>query len=258
MLHAQEAVELEASGMWEGAMARHADSLRLHNARGGGPLGFSEGDGLASMIFGPRHAGQRGRSEDDRIVEQLAAVRQVERNMLARLRVPATDEAPIEEQAQRMREAQRLRGVATDMPDEVEDLTDADAALTELAANAEEDKELAAVLAASRKTAQHDDTELDAALALSAALSAEADDAALVQALQSSTECADATPAPESTEAGVDIPFETPKSLLADAPAVAASSTPSAAPATDKPSAATSNKSSRGKSKRAKARGSQV
>jgi len=108
--------------------------------------------------------------------------------------------------------------------EETPDDTVADAALMELDAS-EEYKELAA----SRKTAQQDDTELDAALALSAALSAEADDAALEQALQSSTEDTDATPAPspESAEAGVDIPFETPKSLLSNAPAVAASSTPS-------------------------------
>jgi len=117
--------------------------------------------------------------------------------------------------------------------EETPDDTVADAALMELDAS-EEDKELVAVavvavLAASRETAQQDDTELDAALALSAALSAEADDAALEQALQSSTEYTDATPAPspESAEAGVYIPFETPKSRLSNAPAVAASSTQS-------------------------------
>jgi len=205
----------------------YTDVLHARPARlGGDLLGFPEGGGLSTMMFGPRQRGLCGRSEDDLIHEQLATMHQPEGAVMTGLRVPAAEEESVPMQVQRMREVQRRRGVASDKAEDFTD--DADVARTELAAHATEDEELEAVLAASRNSTQQGDAALEAALALSMELIAQADDAALAQALESSTKEADTySPSPECTEAGVDIPFETPKSLLGDAPAVVACSTPS-------------------------------
>ena len=208
----------------------YTDVLHARPARlGGDLLGFPEGGGLSIMMFGPRQGGLCGRSEDDFIEEQFATMHQPEGAVMTGLRVPAAEEESVPVQVQRMCEVQGCRGVASD-PDKAEDFTDdADAALTELAAHATEDEELETVLAASRHSTQQGDAALEAALVLSMELIAQADDAALAQALESSTKEADTyTPSPECAEAGVDIPFETPKSLLGDAPAVVACSASSA------------------------------
>jgi hypothetical protein len=89
----------------------------------------------------------------------------------------------------------------------------------------EEDKELTIALAASRAdTEQTEKADLEAALALS--LSAEA---AFEQALHNSDGVADVNighlHCEANLEAGVDIPFETPKSLLHDTPAATPAST---------------------------------
>merc|ERR1712100_714273 len=68
-------------------------------------------------------------------------------------------------------------------------------------------------------SAEQEDPELDTALALSMQLSADADDAALKEALRASQTLADDDhqhPKSDGTEAGVDIPFLTPSTLLAD------------------------------------------
>lgn len=130
----------------------HAHSPRpagsRQQARRDRPLALPEGNGLVSMMFGPR-ASPGGRSEDDLIAEQLAEVHAVE------------------------------------------------AALAESRAAAE----------------QQGNAELEAALALSA-------DSASTQLSYQHFSCA---PQSACQEAGIDIPFETPKSLLNDAPPAAPS-----------------------------------
>jgi len=99
--------------------------------------------------------------------------------------VPAGDEESVPVQVQRMCEVQRRRGVASN-PDKAEDFTDdADAALTELAAHDTEDEELETVLAVSRHSTQQGNAVLEAALVISMELITQADDTALVQALES-------------------------------------------------------------------------
>jgi len=231
------------------------DVLHARQARlGGDLLGFPEGGGVSSMMFGTWQGGLRGRSEDDLMHEQLTTMHQPEGAVMTGLHVPAADEESVPVQVQRMCEVQRRRGVASDKAEDFTD--DAAEALTELAAHATEDDELEAVLAASRHSTQQGDAALVAALVLSMELIAQADDAALVQALESSTkEVATYNPSPECADAGVNIPFETPKSLLGDAHAVAACSAPSAVA---KKRRIIKTKSSRAKSKRAKAKGVQV
>jgi hypothetical protein len=196
----------------------HTDSPRPTGSRRhrGGPLAFPEGDGLASMMFGPRASGPGGRSEDDLIAEQLAQVREEERIFLAKL-----------QEAQRTRHTAAPPATPSDhaVRDQAkEQPSDAEEALAELAADAEEDKELEAVLAASRAAAElQGAAELEAALALSAEAATElSDDVSEEVACPPQAAC---------QEAGIDIPFETPKALLDDAHPTApvAAATPIAA-----------------------------
>jgi hypothetical protein len=209
----------------------------------GWPLDFAdglgaaiyEGDSPASRVFGPRRAAApRAEDEDELIAQNIS---EAQRKLIDSLAGSADDgedfiqeaqrgEEFIQEQAQLMREAQRLRGFA---PPPTQPYT-----------------------------------ELQAVLALSAQLAADTDSAALEEGLTLSKAFVytAATPAntDESAEAGVDIPFTTPSTLVDD---TSSSSAPSAAAGTKGESsqsgaAATSKQGSRGKGKRSKGKGAQV
>ena len=221
----------------------------------GGPLAFADGDGPASLVFGPpliarasaaaaaasaaaaadAAAGQRtaarcAEEEDALIAQQLSEAYKAER-MLDSLAVSADDgedfikeaqrgEEFIQEQIRLVREAQHLRGFAQPL---------------------HLHQECAAP-----------DTELEAALALSAQLAADTESAALEQGLALSEAVADtaATPADtdESAQAGADIPFTMPSTLVDDF----SSSSPSSS------AAGASKQGSRGKGKPSKGKDAQV
>jgi len=200
-------------------------------------VAICEGDRPASLVFGPRRAAApRAEDEDALIAQNISEAQRKLMDSLAGSADGGKDfiqeaqrgEEFIQEQAQLMREAQRLRlrGVA---PPPTEP-----------------------------------DTELEAALALSAQLAADTDSAALEEGLTLSQAFVDtaATPAntDESAEAGVDIPFTTPSTLVDD---TSSSSASSAAAGTkgeysQSGAAATSKQDSRGKGKSSKGKGAQV
>ena len=215
----------------------------------GGPLAFADGDGPASLVFGPpliarasaaaaadaaaarRTAAPRADDEDALIAQQLSEAYTAERKLLDSLAVSADDgedfiteaqrgEDFIQEQIRLVREAQHLRGFAQPL---------------------HLHQECAAP-----------DTELEAALALSAQLAADTESAALEQGLALSEAVVDtaATPADtdESAQAGADIPFTMPSTLVDDF----SSSSPSSS------AAGASKQGSRGKGKPSKGKDAQV
>ena len=195
-------------------------------------------DGLASMLFGGLHSDIA--SEDALIEQQLSEVRELSGRFLANLHAAAEeDEAMIREEARRMQEARRLRSDAQDASQPAEPAapgageaapSDFPSPTTEDGsssangappADTASDLDLAQIrgAAAACTAAEQEDPELDTALALSMQLSADADDAALKEALRASQTLADDDhqhPKSDGTEAGVDIPFLTPSTLLAD------------------------------------------
>ena len=182
-------------------------------------------DGLASMLFGGLHSDIA--SEDALIEQQLSEVRELSGRFLANLHAAAEeDEAMIREEARRMQEARRLRSDAQDASQPAEPAATAagEAAPSDFPSPTTEDGSPSANgappgAAAACTAAEQEDPELDAALALSMRLSAAADDAALSEALRASEMLADddhLPPKSDDTEAGVDIPFVTPSTLLAD------------------------------------------
>ena len=195
-------------------------------------------DGLASVLFGgPNHSDIA--SEDALIEQQLSEVRELSGRFLANLHAAAEeDEAMIREEARRMQEARRLRSDAQDASQPAEPAapgageaapSDFPSPTTEDGsssangappADTASDLDLAQIrgAAAACTAAEQEDPELDTALALSMQLSADADDAALKEALRASQTLADDDhqPPKSDTEAGVDIPFLTPSTLLAD------------------------------------------
>jgi hypothetical protein len=231
-----------------------------------GPLAFAEGwpngplsYGQESLVFGPpliarasaaaaaasaaaaadAAAGQRtaarcAEEEDALIAQQLSEAYKAERKLLDSLAVSADDgedfikeaqrgEEFIQEQVRLVREAQLLRGFAQPLHHEC-----------------------------TAPPPTEPDTELEAALALSAQLAADTESAALEQGLALSDAVADnaATPADtdESAQAGVDIPFTTPSTLVDDS----SSSTPSSS------AAGARKQGSRGKGKHSKGKDAQV
>ena len=246
--HFEPKPEDTANGEYEGG---HVSSA-LPRSHRGGPLAFTErssGD-IMSTMYGPRHP---LRSEDDLIAKQLAEVRQAELDWLSSLDVPAdAGEELIREQALLMRDAQMRRGIAEPdlspsvslLPTVLEnDMTvalasqsgslaksehssalDTTTTQIEMKANLQMDKESNAALDESLAQLElcHE-VELKTVLAMSIS---DADDAALKQALEYSKKSLEHSKAtepgpyvPEGAEAGVDIPFITPKSLLDDSPA---------------------------------------
>ena len=196
-------------------------------------------DGLASVLFGgPNHSDIA--SEDALIEQQLSEVRELSGRFLANLHAAAEeDEAMIREEARRMQEARRLRSDAQDASQPAEPAapgageaapsdfpsptTEDGSSSTNGAppADTASDLDLAQIrgAAAACTAAEQEDPELDTALALSMQLSADADDAALKEALRASQTLAEDDrqhPKSDGTEAGVDIPFLTPSTLLAD------------------------------------------
>ena len=195
-------------------------------------------DGLASVLFGgPNHSDIA--SEDALIEQQLSEVRELSGRFLANLHAAAEeDEAMIREEARRMQDARRLRSDAQDASQPAEPAapgageaapSDFPSPTTEDGsssangappADTASDLDLAQIrgAAAACTAAEQEDPELDTALALSMQLSADADDAALKEALRASQTLADDDhqPPKSDTEAGVDIPFLTPSTLLAD------------------------------------------
>jgi len=196
------------------------------------PRAFAQAGDLASMLFGPRPS-TAGPTEDDLITAHLEEVRQAECELMASLRItPEEDEALIREQARLLVSAQRtaapLGAPSTPVHSDAK-AAESVAAAEDLAPSAVATDELEAALAASRATSEAEsDAELQRALELSTTS-------------QSVGEGAPAA-SPESAEAGIDIPFETPKSLL-DAVV---------------PEAAATSKAARAKSKRGKGKGSNV
>jgi hypothetical protein len=207
--------------------------LAFAEGRQGWGVAIYEGDGPTSLVFGPRRAAAPRAEDEDALIAQN--ISEAEQKLLDSLAGSADDgedfikeaqrgEEFIQEHAQLMREAQRLRGVVPTEPD----------------------------------------TDLEAALALSAQLAADTDSAALEEGLTLSQAVADtaATPAntDESAEAGVDIPFTTPSTLVDD---TSSSSASSAAAGTKGEcsqigAAATSKQGSGGKDKSSKGKGAQV
>ena len=182
-------------------------------------------DGLASMLFGGLHSDIA--SEDALIEQQLSEVRELSGRFLANLHAAAEeDEAMIREEARRMQEARRLRSDAEEASQPAEPAATAagEAAPSDFPSPTTEDGSPSANgappgAAAACTAAEQEDPELDTALALSMQLSADADDAALKEALRASQTLADDDrqhPKSDGTEAGVDIPFLTPSTLLAD------------------------------------------
>jgi hypothetical protein len=221
----------------------------------GGPLAFADVDGQESLVFGPpliarasaaaaaaaaaasgrRTAALRAEEEDALIAQQLSEAYKAERKLLDSLAVSADDgedfikeaqrgEEFIQEQVRLVREVQRLRGFAQPLYQEC---------------------------AAPPPT--EPDTELEAALALSTQLAADTESAALEQGLALSEAVADnaATLADtiESAQAGVDIPFTTPSTLIDDSSSF---TTPSSS------AAGARKQGSRGKGKHSKGKDAQV
>ena len=219
---------------------------------------FPDDKALSCMNFGLSRI--RPSCEDDIIAAQLANVHRIEQDFMA-LGLPSLDEDDemIREQILLMQEAQRLRGltrnavnpstsVGHDSKPEVpeEDKTD-----TGLGA------------ACVGLPAKQDEADLEAALKLSSEMSAATDDAALKQALQLSEQDIDirdkrVCDSDEEASAGMDIPFETPKSLLSDTPAPSAAAASECGVTNLTPNEAPASKSARRKNKRGKAAGAQV
>ena len=219
---------------------------------------FPDDKALSCMNFGLSRI--RPSCEDDIIAAQLANVHRIEQDFMA-LGLPSLDEDDemIREQILLMQEAQRLRGltrnavnpstsVGHDSKPEVpeEDKTD-----TGLGA------------ACVGLPAKQDEADLEAALKLSSEMSAATDDAALKQALQLSEQDIDirdkrVCDSDEEASAGMDIPFETPKSLLRDTPAPSAAAASECGVTNLTPNEAPASKSARRKNKRGKAAGAQV
>lgn len=218
------------------------------------PLAFSQASDVASMMFS---RGPAGPSEDDLIAAQLEEVRQVERELMASMHIPQEDdEELIRSQARLMIAAQEQRARGSSKPPYAEDLS-----------KSTEVEELASTTAASTSSADAVfDMEMAQAASCASDPSSEECDPALQRALElsvtadtSSTASAVKTSSAEkqeSAEAGMDIPFETPKSLLDDpAPDTAA---PSSETTRAGAAAATTNKSMQVKSKRGKGKGSRA
>ena len=228
--------------------------------------------------------------EDALIARQLSEAHEAEKQLLDSLNVPEDDgEEFIREQAGLMREAQRLRGLPPASPPlRAVSATPAPHG-TPTPCDAPDAASSAAASSAAAPTATEPDSELEAALALSAQLIAEADSAALEHGLAlsasetvadtavtpaDSDECATeagvdipfTTPsalagADECAEAGVDIPFTTPSTLLDESSSFRPSPTAAGASAkgeASQSSAAAASKGARGKGKRSKGKGSQV
>jgi len=200
--------------------------------QGPAPSAFAQTGDLASMLFAPRPS-TAGPTEDDLITAHLEEVRQAERELMASLRIsPEEDEELIREQARLLASAQRTAGTSTPVHADAKPVESVAAAVEDLTrcALASSDGELEGVLAASRATSEAEsDAALQRALEMSTTIQSVGEEAAAAL--------------PESAEAGIDIPFETPRSLLDDV---------------SEPQAASTSKATRAKNKRGKGRGSNV
>ena len=228
----------------------------LERPQGPLPRALSQASDVASMMFGPRRS-DTGPSEDDLIAAQLEEVRQVERDVMASLSTfPQDDEDLIREEALLMVAAQQAS--STGQHSQAEDVAAEGAAAGDLtpaaaasAPHADEALELETVLAASRATSEE---ECDAALQRALQLSVLAE--STESTADASTDASNPAEMQQCAEAGVDIPFETPKSLL-DGPAVAVAAPDSSATVHKGTAAGAGGKATRAKGRRGKGKGAQ-
>ena len=230
--------------------------LGLERLQGPLPRALSQASEVVSMMFGPRRS-DACPSEDDLIAAQLEEVRQVERDFMAALRTfPKDDEDLIREEALLMVAAQRAS--STSQHSQAEDSVTESAAAGDLtpaaatsATSADDAIELETVLAASRATSEEEcDASLQRALELSV----------LAECVESTAEASTDVSIPEEmqqgAEAGVDIPVETPKSLL-DGPAAAVAAPDSSVTFNKGTAAVAASKATRAKGRRGKGKGAQ-
>jgi len=230
----------------------------LERPQGPLPRALSQASEVASMMFGPRRS-DTGPSEDDLIAAQLEEVRQVERDVMASLSTfPQDDEDLIREEALLMVAAQQAS--STGQHSQAEDAAAEGAAAGDLtpaaaasAIRAAEALELETVLAASRATSEE---ECDAALQRDLQLSvlAESTESTADASTDASTDASNPAEMQQCAEAGVDIPFETPKSLL-DGPAAAVAAPDTSVTVIKGTAAGAGGKATRAKGRRGKGKG---
>jgi hypothetical protein len=209
----------------------------LERPQGPLPRALSQASEVASMMFGPRRS-DTGPSEDDLIAAQLEEVRQVERDVMASLSTfPQDDEDLIREEALLMVAAQQASS------------TGQHSQAAASAIRAAEALELETVLAASRATSEE---ECDAALQRALQLSVLAE--STESTADASTDASNPAEMQQCAEAGVDIPFETPKSLL-DGPAAAVAAPDTSVTVIKGTAAGAGGKATRAKGRRGKGKG---